>query len=1120
MKVHTSSFKENISKFGREIDDKITYTINNEEIELGSEELNSVSPHYEGAILKSVMKQLDIDSNVEIPIGTILTYQFGVKTGSEYEYINYGNYVVYSVEKQEDTRSWIITCYDKMLYAMKEYENIGIRYPLTVKDYLIAICEKIGLEYEGSSFANSDKTIQNELYLDADGRSMGHTFRDILDEIAQVSGGTICINKNDELEVRYIHDVGELQTEIGSKITATGEEAELQSFELEGKATQETSTQGKNLFDKNSNIVNDAYISANGTVIYDSVNNTFYQDKFIKVQPNTTYTISSAGNQTYRIAEYNSNYEFIQRNYNSGISWSFTTTANTQYIKMAGTVKTVLDSLQIELGSATAYEAFTPNMPSPDYPSELVSVGYENLFNYESFKETYPTRISGEPNNFYFESKGNECKYYGNFEENTTYHISGEWESAPSNGQIKIYYTDGTQQTITEDYSQASSKSGTISVNTYNNKKIDYIRFITWQGANSTYANYTLTNFQIIKGTQIHSYIPYGKYGIEVKTTGKNLLNNEKLVLFSSNRYVCDTTSYSTKGTIPVQPNTTYTLSLTSGNITDGKVYMYDKNMSSTSTKNPSQGVITFTTTSNTSYIGFYATSGSAFTGNDYAQLEKNNKATTYEEYKENTYLYVLNQPLRSSKDKTIKDLAYIKNGMLYVDRKIGNVVLNGTENWNLYQTNTNTMRFVNDDIIANKRANNTGISTFMNNYFQEYSGNSGIGSVDVEGIAIRDNLNGFAIRMLISRITDLAGFKTWLSTHNVEVDYILAEPYTEELGQVQMPSTYESITYIDTTDDLEPNMNITYVSQFEEIDETMLKDINVNFGEKFGPVNTIALSRGGDSDKISLSIPSDLADEDKVAIQITDNQIMNDNNRDEYMPQLLNKLYGLEYYINDFSSTGIGYLDLCDRYRVKIGDVSYKCIMFNDEANRTQGFEELVYTDMQKENEQEYKYTSSTDRGIIQANIIAKKNEATILEYTQQLDEANGRINAVETKQTATDRTISILSTNIDADTGDVNAVTTKEKRFTFNDSGMIISAGESGYKRVADETGDYYYDGNSQLGEYTKDGSKMKDLHLFGVYYYGMRDIDDVPMFVAQLNEDENGEECVMHLYNGGDY
>ena len=99
MKIHTSAFKENIKKFGRELDSIITFISNNEEVELGMEELNSVTPHYEGALLKSVMKVLDIDSNVDIPIGTELNYQFGVKVGNSYEYLDFGNLAFRFVNK-------------------------------------------------------------------------------------------------------------------------------------------------------------------------------------------------------------------------------------------------------------------------------------------------------------------------------------------------------------------------------------------------------------------------------------------------------------------------------------------------------------------------------------------------------------------------------------------------------------------------------------------------------------------------------------------------------------------------------------------------------------------------------------------------------------------------------------------------------------------------------------------------------------------------------------------------------------------------------------------------------------------------------------------------------------
>ena len=211
MKAHTSNLKNQIKTMGRELDSKITYTLNGVNVELGKEQLNSITPTYQGALLKSVMKELDIDSNVYIPEKTILNYQFGVKINGEYEYINFGNYVVYKVEKQEDTNSYKLTCYDKMLYSMVDYEKMDITYPISIRDYIKAICDKLGLTFANASdtFANYDKQIQNELYLDENGNSLGYTFRDVFDELSQVTASCICINGNDEIEIRYINDTND-----------------------------------------------------------------------------------------------------------------------------------------------------------------------------------------------------------------------------------------------------------------------------------------------------------------------------------------------------------------------------------------------------------------------------------------------------------------------------------------------------------------------------------------------------------------------------------------------------------------------------------------------------------------------------------------------------------------------------------------------------------------------------------------------------------------------------------------------------------------------------------------------------------------------------------------------
>jgi hypothetical protein len=200
MKVHTNAFKEQIKEMGRELDSLITFG----STELGAEQLNSVTPSFESSILKSAMKMLEIDSNVEIPKGSVVNYKFGVKVNGTYEYLDFGNYVVYSVEKEEDTLSYKIVCYDKMLNTMKDYITLqdGV-FPMTVREYINSLCLDCGLTFKNTNdeFANYDKIIESDLYANLD-----YTYRDIFDELSAVTGSIICLDNEDNVEVRYITD--------------------------------------------------------------------------------------------------------------------------------------------------------------------------------------------------------------------------------------------------------------------------------------------------------------------------------------------------------------------------------------------------------------------------------------------------------------------------------------------------------------------------------------------------------------------------------------------------------------------------------------------------------------------------------------------------------------------------------------------------------------------------------------------------------------------------------------------------------------------------------------------------------------------------------------------------
>ena len=213
MKIHSDNFKETIKSLGRMQDVRITYTLNNKQLILDGENINSITPNYEASLLKSVMKGLDLDSNVDIPLGTEIKFECVLLVNGVYEYLDYGNYIVYSSEKQEDTLSYKIKCYDKLLYSMKDYEHIEVNYPCKIKKFLTELCKKIGLEFKDSTFANQDREFANELFMtineDGTYSSMGYTYRDVLDQIAETTGGCICLTLDDKVEVRYINNTND-----------------------------------------------------------------------------------------------------------------------------------------------------------------------------------------------------------------------------------------------------------------------------------------------------------------------------------------------------------------------------------------------------------------------------------------------------------------------------------------------------------------------------------------------------------------------------------------------------------------------------------------------------------------------------------------------------------------------------------------------------------------------------------------------------------------------------------------------------------------------------------------------------------------------------------------------
>ena len=587
------------------------------------------------------------------------------------------------------------------------------------------------------------------------------------------------------------------------------------NIELEGKTTQETRS-GKNLFDINGNIntryngTTSNYNSANGNnfVTTFSNQNGYAYGQRIYVGSGNQITISAKvidiqSTNTKEVGIYIFNDKTTSGASGLTISElnvikSLSFTPTTDYVivtfsgKYSGFQSATFTDIQVELGStATEWEQYGA-MPSPDYPSELVSVGYENLFDGVFETGIYNGNTGAKVNiGGYI-----RCANYIPVKELTDYTFSVDTTSF----NVFLVYEYKEDKT----YNLTTNKAAYFNQKYTTNKGTKYITF----RPNAAFTD-TSIKVQITEGTQAHSYIPYGKYGIEVKTIGKNLFNKNNYLwayFEGSGSSITSTNTRNITFFVKCEPNTTYTLKATPlqvNQIRIGIIVEYPKigsivsNVYTASVSQITNG-LQYTTSSNAQYIVIrlqtpVGTNIDILNLDNYlknVQLEEGNQATSYEPYIGHTNLIILDNPLRSIGDT--KDLLYIKNGMLYVERKIGNVVLNGSESWTKRNDGdgSTTITFnINLSNVGAYGTSNVNCDTFT----YEQSSTSGN-----EGIGFASDLITQYIQIKRTRLSslDVTGFKSWLSTHNTEVQYELATPTIETYELDIQPMIFDSLGY------------------------------------------------------------------------------------------------------------------------------------------------------------------------------------------------------------------------------------------------------------------------------------------------------------------------------------
>ena len=182
------------------------------------------------------------------------------------------------------------------------------------------------------------------------------------------------------------------------------------------------------------------------------------------------------------------------------------------------------------------------------------------------------------------------------------------------------------------------------------------------------------------------------------------------------------------------------------------------------------------------------------------------------------TTTFVLNEPLRSLPNE-IKDLLYIKSGHLYVERNVGYHLF--TKNDDLSVNSIDKFRYplAIRGITDSADYNNPKQSNLLSNIFMwHFSSETQEEYKDMATFRKGYDAGVFFFFIPKSYFTSttreeiLAEFKQKISENKLDFLYVLAEPTIEDLGEIEMPSTYKDKSTITTTDELEPTINLEYV--------------------------------------------------------------------------------------------------------------------------------------------------------------------------------------------------------------------------------------------------------------------------------------------------------------------
>jgi len=327
-----------------------------------------------------------------------------------------------------------------------------------------------------------------------------------------------------------------------------------------------------------------------------------------------------------------------------------------------------------------------------------------------------------------------------------------------------------------------------------------------------------------------------------VKVTGKNLFDKDGVTILNayiSGANVITAQPQNRTAIVPLQPNTTYTLSGTRSKIPDTATDDFIALLVSSSTE-PAIGSsgrrvgvttdlnmnFTFTTDSTENWLALKVanTANSNFDETMATiQLELGTQATSYEAFTAQEFSIDLGS-IELAKIGTYQDRIYKDGEKWYVEKQVGKTMFDGSQSFTYFRDATTFVTANYTSSVILRLPSNT-VTTMSDKLIGATLGQTYGGSV-IYGVSQASNGQYLQVSLKPEDASDADGVKTFFSTHPTTVYYALATPTTTEITNQTLIDQLEALVNVSIatgihnifTEVASGNLNPTMILNFIEV--------------------------------------------------------------------------------------------------------------------------------------------------------------------------------------------------------------------------------------------------------------------------------------------------------------